>query len=355
MTKSLIAILLSLYTANAFCGYGGYIGQYDNRTYGSLSSPEYRGVTKLSVGGYSCTGGFVSKNLILTNDHCALHCRNECSALFWNGSGYEKSKLRVVAYYEQFETLDGNDWALLLSDKESNFYKPVSPTSSPGQIIRGGFGALRIIENDEIPFLKQLYIQTQKEFGTSCKRQQKISYYECINEHVNTRLENMGKKPLLSDSNNFKVQTCKILGTHPQSNRMLLTDCDSSGGDSGAPLLRNNQIIGLNNSGKQNIFGTETANASAIKPENFYKYVQKYIKKYEQTQNNTSNNNNNNSSNNSTTSGTNNTQPIPQPNQNTGTQNTNNPTPTTPQPVIHDDPQKIQQLLQQKLLNFDCD
>ena len=38
------------------------------------------------------------------------------------------------------------------------------------------------------------------------KRQQKISYYECINEHVNTRLENMGKKPLLSDSNNFKVQ-----------------------------------------------------------------------------------------------------------------------------------------------------
>lgn len=351
MIKPLVTILLSLYTTSAFCGYGGYIGQYDNRTYGSLSDPEYRGITKLSIDGYSCTGGFVSKNLILTNDHCAVHCKNGCSARFWNGSDYETSKLRVVAYYEQFETLAGNDWALLVSDKESNFYKPVSPTSTPGQINRGGFGALRIIKDDEIPFLKQLYAQIQREFGVSCKKQRTRTYFECINENVNKKLEQMGKEPLLNDSNNFKVQTCKILGTHPQSNKMILTDCDSSGGDSGAPLLRNGQIVGLNNSGKQHIFGTETANASAVKTENFYNHVQKYIKKYAQTPVTTPGNNN--SSPNPTTPGSNpTTPPTTTTNQNPGT----NPQPTIPpQPVVHDDPQKIQQLLQQKLLDFDCD
>ena len=119
MTK-IFVILLSLYTTNVFAGYGGYIGANDNRSYGSLSDPDYQGVVKLYIGKSRCTGGFISKNLVLTNDHCVLKCvqGNQCTAEFWNGSAYEKSNLKVAAYYKEddFEVINGKDWGILVSD-----------------------------------------------------------------------------------------------------------------------------------------------------------------------------------------------------------------------------------------------
>jgi len=282
MKKYLFIILLSLCTTNTFAGPSGYIGTHDNRRYGSLSDPEYRGVTKLTHGKNSlCTGVFISKNLILTNTHCALVCKTGCSAEFWNGINYETSGVKTVLYSDNYEPLNGSDWALLSSDQESIFYKQISPTTTSGQVFRGGYGILRVIEDDEIPFLKKLYSQTKEEFREACSKKFKSSaeFLGCINAHLDEKLKQMGKEPLFADQNNFKVQTCKILGNYPDNNKIVVTDCDSSGGDSGAPLLRNDSVVGLNSGGKQTIFGNKQANAYGIKTENFYWPVQMYINK----------------------------------------------------------------------------
>ena len=278
MMKILCVFLLSLFSVNAFAGYGGYIGTHDDRRYGSLAEPEYNGVVKLFSGNLvKGTGVFVSKNVILTNNHCVAACKNGCKAEFWNGSEYETSNLKVLAYNEKYQSFNGTDWGLLLSDKDSNFYKSISPMSSIGQVSRGGYGLLRIIEDDEIPFLKDLYAKTIAEYREECK--QSSNQIECFNMRVDKKLKEKGKRQLFKDENNFKVQNCNIIGNVQGNKKMLQTDCDSSGGDSGAPLLRNNVVVGLNNGGLQALFGDNKINATAIPTENFYMYTQGAIEK----------------------------------------------------------------------------
>lgn len=283
MKKYLFIILLSLYSANSFAGPSGYIGSHDNRRYGSLSDPEYIGVARLTRDENSlCTGVFISKNLILTNSHCAVGCLKGCNAEFSDGISYKTSGVKPVFYSSNSGLLTGNDWALLLSDQNSKFYKQISPNTSPGHILRGGYGMLRVIGNDEIPFLKKLYYQTKEEFKEECSNKFKdaTEFLGCINEHLDDKLKQMGKVPLFEDQNNFKVQECNILGNHSRSNKIVVTDCDSSGGDSGAPFLRNNQIVGLNNGGKQTLFGANETGAYGLKTETFYWPIQTYLSKY---------------------------------------------------------------------------
>ena len=282
MKKILFVFLLFLYSTSVFAGYGGYIGKYDNRRYGSLSEPEYNSVVKLTMDrGIRCTGGFISKDLILTNNHCMLSCQHGCTAEFWNGSKYEISNAKIISFDPKAHGFSGSDWGLLVSDKESNFYKPIAPISTPGQVFRGGYGVLRVINDDEIPFLKQIYSQTIEEFKEDCNKQKNVVYAECINKHVDEKLKQMNKKILFGDMGNFKVQTCRILGNYEQDKRLLKTDCDGAGGDSGAPLLRNDTIVGLNVGGLQMVFGTDEVNARALKTENFYPYTTYVIKKHE--------------------------------------------------------------------------
>ncbi len=277
MKKTLIVFLLSLFSANAFAGYGGYIGTHDDRRYGSLSEPEYHGVAKLTANGLvKGTGVFVSKNIILTNSHVVFSCKNGCVAEFWNGSEYEKANIKALKYNKNSNRSNGADWGLLLSDKDNNFYKSIAQKSITGRVMRGGYGALRIIKDEEIPFLKKLYDEINTEHQKECK--ESPNEIECYNLFVEKRLKEMGKEPLFKDENNFKVQICNILGESRRNNKMMETDCDSSGGDSGAPLLRYNTIVGLNNSGKHGIFGDSIVNAEALKTENFYDEVQEIIK-----------------------------------------------------------------------------
>lgn len=283
MKKILFVFLLSIFATNVFAGYGGYIGKYDNRRYASPSEPEYSGLVRLTKGAKVIGSGvFVSENLILTNNHCVEACQNDCVAKFWNGSGYETSNVKVVSVNPNDSASSGYDWGLLVSDKTSKFYKPIAPVSTPGQVLRGGYGQLRVIEDDEIPLLKEVYSRTKQEYKKECEEQKGMPYEECINKKVDEKLEQMGKKPLFHDAGILKVQTCKIIGNYAKNPKMLETDCDSSGGDSGAPLLRNGEIVGLNNSGFQMVFGKTETGARAVKTETFYLYVQEMIKKYQE-------------------------------------------------------------------------
>jgi len=356
MVKQLYVFLLSfLWTTNVFAGLGGYIGTADNRSYGRLSDSEYRGVVKLSIGNGRCTGGFISKNLIITNDHCALHCigNQKCTAEYWNGSGYETSNVRAVLYYKGHQTFNGTDWAILLSDKNSNFYKSVSPTTTPGQVSRGGYGVLRVIEDDEVPMLKAVYKEVMIQMKQKCAdevKKTKKSFVECINREVDKRLEQSGQKPLFKDSDNFKVQQCNILGDYDSNSKIARTDCDSSGGDSGAPLLRNNQIMGLNSGGNQNLFGDSDVNAIGIKTENFYDYAKQQIQKYQNM--NTYKINSLSSETDGRINTNKNTNNITDDNVYDATSQKQ----TEPVELNPDDENyKIEQILQQRLQDFDCD
>lgn len=372
MIKILFAFLLSLYTANVFAGYGGNIGKHDDRIISSLADPAYRGVVRLlsNRGETFCTGTFISKNLVLTNSHCAIFCKNGCSAEFYNGSKYEKSNLRIVAYNENFEVLSGNDWALLFSDKESDFFVPIVSKTTNGPVISGGFGMLRIIRDDEIPSLKQIYVNTEKEFRNECKT--KKNFYDCINEHVENKLKSMGKQPLFGDGENFKIQNCKVLGTHSKSRNMIRTNCDAAGGNSGGGLLRDNQLVGLINSIAMSVFydNEKFSGATGLNTENFYDESKKYIKEYEQSllvnnnnnfgenistnQLNTDNNNSNSETNNLSDQNNSNSDGTSLTNQQPSKPNTDNNNYNIPV-RIYDNPQKIEEILQQKLQDFDCD
>ena len=130
------------------------------------------------------TGVFVSENLILTNNHCVEACKSGCAARFWNGSEYETSNVKVVSVNPNDSASSGYDWGLLVSDKASKFYKHIAPVSTPGQVLRGGYGLLRVIEDDEIPLLKEVYSQTKQEYKKKCKEQKGMPYAECINKKV---------------------------------------------------------------------------------------------------------------------------------------------------------------------------
>lgn len=385
MIKPSIAILLALYTSNAMASFGGHIvGNHDDRVYASVSNPEYRGLVRLTANrGGVCSGTFVSKNLILTNSHCAVACKNGCSAYFYNESGNEKSNLKVVAYYPNYDIFNGTDWALMLSDKDSSFHRSITPQTTTGPILSGGYGMMRILKDEEIPTLKQLYAQTKQEFKEKCLRESKNNsnaWIGCINKHFETKVQERGIEPIFRDSGNFKVQNCKILGTMQGHDKMIYTDCDAAAGNSGGPYLRGGQIVGLNNCGFNDIFDEKSAGAGGLKTENFYNSVQKYVKKYSGTaafdNNNTTNNTNNqnnqtnlhthpvsnpnnqtnntNNTNNNNSSSNQNNQNQNNQNQNQNNNNTNN-NQNNETPDVIDDPQKIEQILEQRIMDFDCD
>ena len=167
MIKPLFMILLSLYTmytTNGYASKAGSIGQIDNREYGDLSEQKYRGVAKLTLGSqYSgllstgeCTGVFIAKNLILTNAHCAVRCDNFCVASFYNGEEMDSVKLSTLTYPSNYEDT-GEDWSVLQTGTDISIDIPIAEKSSTGPINYGGFGSLRIINDDEIHELKRLY------------------------------------------------------------------------------------------------------------------------------------------------------------------------------------------------------
>ena len=274
------AFLLILIPVSSWAGYGGNIGTSDNRRYSSLDDPEYWGVVRFDIGGSACTGGFVAEDIVITNQHCAVHCtQNSCSIDFFDGTKMHTGvKVKLMATPKSSSTFSGQDWAFFRSDVKNPHFKSVATQTTTGRVSRGGFGALRIISNSEIPHLKRTMAETTKKHGAACKRKGAQQYVECINKHLNQALKAQGLEPLLEDNDKFKVQTCNILRKHPESKKMVQTNCDSAGGDSGAPLLRGNTLVALNNSGPQNILNkNNNVGANALNTNNFYAILKKLI------------------------------------------------------------------------------
>lgn len=390
MMKPCFIIFCATLTSTALAGAGGNIGVLDDRRYGSLQDPLYSSIGRFTTqSGNACTAGFISENLVLTNRHCATLCTstNKCSIRFWNGNKYVNTAVvTIVAIGEPGTTLDGRDWAILRTNDPNPNFKNLAQKSTTGPVNRGGYGGLRVIKDEEVQPLKALFKQTyDRYYEQECKT--KEDPYSCLWQHFNDAAKAAGFEPLLGDSANFKVQQCNITGQHPRSNKMVTTDCDSAGGDSGAPLLRGNFIVGLNNSGPHSFFtDNESIGGNAVKTENFYTIAKSLMTingRLPSSDNNSSHNNHLAQPPKPTTNQNNNHVQPPQPSSNTGNTNpvnTNNPAPntptppsppntistppaepvgTTPPPVdnpgIITDPEQIRRMLNQEIMNMECD
>ena len=270
-TKPII-LLLCIISTDAFAGAGGNIGQHDNRTYGSLQEPLYSAIGRLSVG---CTAGFIDTNTIITNHHCFVACQNRCTLHFWDGVSYQESAITAVTIPRENanQSTNGTDWVLYRTEIPNPNFKTIAPESTLGPVDRGGFGLLRVIKDDEIPRLKQIYSQVTNQHKEECKKKypnDNNKLLACIHAYVTTELARQGIEPLFQDSKRFKIQKCNI-HTFVDDNKRVRTDCDSAGGDSGAPLLRGNVIVGLNNAGPQTVFSNDDKKgAFALNTNNFY-------------------------------------------------------------------------------------
>lgn len=380
-------ILCTLFTSTAFAGAGGNIGVLDDRTYGSLSDPTYSAIAQFIIKGSGiCTAGFIAPNLVITNRHCVAECdpATSCQVKFWNGTKYVKTETTsVAAIGKPGQTFDGQDWAILTTREPNPNFKNVASKSTTGTISRGGFGCLRVIKDSEVQPLKQLFMQTyERYYDGACKTQQ--DQLGCVWKYFNDAVKNAGFEPLLNDADKFKVQTCHIKGNHPRSSLMLATDCDSAGGDSGAPLLRGDTIVGLNNSGPHMFFsGDESIGSNAVKNENFYTNAKTLISTNGHIPGNgggnpntpanmTPNSNIHNGQPPKPATGNGSNAPAPQPNK-----PVNNPNPTPNEPVANNpepptppaseppsdnpggnaitDPAQIRKLLNDEIMQLECD
>ena len=265
--------MFAMMSANAFARLSGNVGFRDDRRYGQLSELLYSAVARVEKKGVTLgTAGFISENLIITNRHVSDICiKIGCSIYFWDGKQYQTSDVHLVTSPKEYNSKTETDWVIMKSDIPNKHFMSVAPESTPGNVLRGGFGTLRIIADSEIPLIKQAYREAAKEKCTD--GEERIS---CLNRNAKKILqEKYNLKPLFGDQDNFKVQNCKILKVTPE---ILTTNCDSSGGDSGAPLIRGNQIVGLNVFGFQDIFRPEkTSFSGAINTRNFYDAVQRIL------------------------------------------------------------------------------
>ncbi|MBO4746132.1 MAG: trypsin-like peptidase domain-containing protein [Alphaproteobacteria bacterium] len=365
MMKTSFVIFCMLISTTALANTGGNIGVLDDRTYGSLQDPTYSSIAQFRTKDSICTSGFIAPNLVLTNRHCVSSCTTPgvCSVKFWNGHNYVETpttKIVEIGNGPGNMTSNGSDWAILQTADANTNFKNVAAKTSVGPVNRGGYGDLRVIEDSEVDTLKAIFIETAEKYNAECKAQESRGdndFESCVFKHFNDELKKRGYKPVLGDYNNFKVQRCNINGDRPNSPKMVSTSCDSAGGDSGAPLLRGNSIVGLNNSGPHSFFtNNETNGASAVKTENFYSAAQNAIVRFGRnnsnpTQPHNNHNNNNNNAGGNTAPGHN---PAPTPGGNNTTPPTNPPA-TEPPATGITDPNQIQQILTQEIMQFECD
>lgn len=361
--KKVYLLFCLLITTDVFASYGGNIGISDDRTYGSMEDPLYSAVAKFISSKGGCTAGFIDKNLVITNRHCAILCqRNDkpCYIKFWNGREYVQTSATTIMLPREHTNLDGNDWAIMRTDDINPNFKKLAQKSTTGQISRGGFGGMRVIKDSELPTLKEIYIQTERKYRTECQQNKESAYSDCIFKHFNEAVKDNNMQPIMGDQEKFKVQTCNITGDKMGHPRMVQTDCDSSGGDSGAPLIRGNTIVGLNNSGPHTfIQDNESNGANAVKNENFYTYAQKKIQKTSNNSGNSGGQHTNNNSNNNTTPNNNNSNSNNNSNNNGNTGNnntgtTNNNANNNNNNVITDQEQ-IRKIIEQEIMNLECD
>lgn len=215
----------------------------------------------------NCTGQYVSPNLILSAGHCVkLYDWVLYRALNYNDDSVPV-ELIYSAYNHDNAYDDLGDWAVWLIKEPKYYNKDYFNTSVPSEnldVINAGWGAIRVLKNDEIKKLKS-FLQKEGE-----KIQTADLYDKLADELEDLNL------PELEDSHNLKASKCKVL--YDKANPYILeTNCDSWVGNSGGGYVQDNTLYGICSYGT-NSFDDATNKDYMVSAKQFKAKLQELIK-----------------------------------------------------------------------------
>lgn len=233
------------------------------------------------VGACVGTGQFVSPHLILTNKHviqaCATNGR-QCSVFLSNGKSADADVI-TVGGAELTGAINpvNTDWGFLrVNDVVADaYFDYADKTTIQDGLMRAGFGALRILSNDDIKNIRIAYTrslinanQSDTTKWNSLNKAAKISDKE--KEHRNKYIIAPEKlnffdeyklltgKDFVTDcmSDTTTLKAIRGCGIKWVANTQFSHNCQSWGGDSGSALLGGpglTTIVGINRAGVRDI------------------------------------------------------------------------------------------------------
>lgn len=251
--RGILRVFLVLFMLPAMCLAG--VGDVDNRfevtndmwkqspynkfvhlkAYFYNMSPENTNASLIGVG--NCTGQYVSPNLILS----AGHCKKDNDYVTYRVLNYKYKdvsglvELIHTAYIHDQEYDKPGDWAVWqITDPKyyNNDYFNTSVPSENLDVINAGWGAIRVLTDDEIEKLKS-FLQ---------KEGDKIQTANLYNTLV-AKLKSLNL-PDLEDGDQLKASKCTVF--YNKSNPYILkTNCDSWTGNSGGGYVQDDTLYGI--------------------------------------------------------------------------------------------------------------
>ena len=286
--RGILRVFLVLFMLPAMCLAG--VGDVDNRfevtnemweqspynkfvhlkAYFYNMPPENTNASLIGVG--NCTGQYVSPNLILS----AGHCKKDNDYVTYRVLNYKYKdvsglvELIHTAYIHDQEYDKPGDWAVWLIKDPKYYNKDYFNTSVPSEnldVINAGWGAIRVLTNDEIKKLKSFL---QKE-GNKIKA---TDLYDELVEEAN-RL-NLKK---LEDSHNLKASKCTVFYNKSSNPYILETNCDSWAGNSGGGYVQDDTLYGICSYGA-NTFDDDSNTDYMVSAKQFKAKLQELITKH---------------------------------------------------------------------------
>lgn len=251
--RGILRVFLVLFMLPAMCLAG--VGDVDNRfevtnemweqspynkfvhlkAYFYNMPPENTNASLIGVG--NCTGQYVSPNLILS----AGHCKKDNDYVTYRVLNYKYKdvsglvELIHTAYIHDQEYDKPGDWAVWLIKDPKYYNKDYFNTLVPSEdldVINAGWGAIRVLKDDEIKKLKS-FLQEEGD-----KIQTADLYGKLADELKSLNL------PDLEDGDQLKASECKVF--YNKSNPDILkTNCDSWTGNSGGGYVQDNTLYGI--------------------------------------------------------------------------------------------------------------
>ena len=285
--RGILRVFLVLFMLPAMCLAG--VGDVDNRfevtnemweqspynkfvhlkAYFYNMPPENTNASLIGVG--NCTGQYVSPNLILS----AGHCKKDNDYVTYRVLNYKYKdvsglvELIHTAYIHDQEYDKPGDWAVWLIKDPKYYNKDYFNTLVPSEdldVINAGWGAIRVLKDDEIQQLKS-FLQKEGE-----KIQTADLYGKLADELKSLNL------PDLEDGDQLKASECKVF--YNKSNPDILeTNCDSWAGNSGGGYVQDNTLYGICSYGA-NTFDDDSNTDYMVSAKQFKAKLQELITKH---------------------------------------------------------------------------
>lgn len=276
------------------------VGKIDNREYVNRQKSPYNMIVHFMG---KCTGQYVASDLILTNAHCVYQACHDSEismplCRFENFAGKSGSG-RVVSVGRKYSLNNGGafvdenyspdtDWAIIKTDDlPSDTWFNVGTATVPGRYNSVGFGAMRIIADDELPIIRKKYVSfLRKRYDMG-----RMSAKKILNE---TKLETTmwaDFDSFLSDATDetgvsiaplFPADEEKKLKLHADceintvKNGYFFHNCDTFHGNSGGAIFRQNQLHGIV-AGGQDKFSEQDGDSFGVDAASFWPAIKELL------------------------------------------------------------------------------